>query len=109
MRISDWSSDVCSSDLAPAPQQGAEPPSTQAPPTAAAAPEPQNFMRALRSAAEQQHVPGLSAAQLKSLRSYIARKYKIAHSVAGALVRATFDIGKQKNLDPQLLDRKNVG
>lgn len=91
------------SDRAAGQAQGAESPSAQAPPAAAAASESQSFMQALRSAADKQEVPGLTSAQLKSLRSYIARKYKIAHSVAGALIRATFDIGKKKNLDPQLL------
>ncbi|MDN5842960.1 MAG: lytic transglycosylase domain-containing protein [Alcaligenaceae bacterium] len=83
--------------------QDAESPSAQDPAKAAAAPVPQSFMRALRTAADEQDVPGLTAAQLKALSSYLARKYKIAHSVAGALIRATFEVGKKKNLDPQLL------
>lgn len=71
--------------------------------TAATAPPSLTFLQALRAAAQNKDVPGLTEAQLKSLRSYIARKYKIAHSVAGALIRATFVIGTEKDLDPQLL------
>lgn len=62
-----------------------------------------NFMRELKAATRGEPIPGLTAAQANSLRSYIGRKYKIAHSVAGALVRTAFVIGKDKNLDPQLL------
>lgn len=62
-----------------------------------------NFMSELKAATRGEPIPGLTAAQANSLRSYIGRKYKIAHSVAGALVRAAFVIGKDKNLDPQLL------
>lgn len=62
-----------------------------------------NFMAELKAATRGEPIPGLTAAQVNSLRSYIGRKYKIAHSVAGALVRAAFVIGKDKNLDPQLL------
>lgn len=62
-----------------------------------------NFMRELKAATRGEPIPGLTAAQANSLRSYLGRKYKIAHSVAGALVRTAFVIGKDKNLDPQLL------
>lgn len=62
-----------------------------------------NFMKELKAATRGEPIPGLTAAQANSLRSYIGRKYKIAHSVAGALVRTAFVIGKDKNLDPQLL------
>lgn len=62
-----------------------------------------NFMRELKAATRGEPIPGLTSAQANSLRSYIGRKYKIAHSVAGALVRAAFVIGRDKNLDPQLL------
>ena len=62
-----------------------------------------NFMTELKAATRGEPIPGLTATQANSLRSYIGRKYKIAHSVAGALVRTAFVIGKDKNLDPQLL------
>lgn len=62
-----------------------------------------NFMRELKASTRGEPIPGLTVAQANSLRSYIGRKYKIAHSVAGALVRTAFTIGKDKNLDPQLL------
>ncbi|MBV6274406.1 transglycosylase SLT domain-containing protein [Alcaligenaceae bacterium CGII-47] len=62
-----------------------------------------NFMNELKAAMRGDPIPELTAAQEKSLRSYLSRKYKIAHSVAGALVRAAFIIGKDQGLDPQLL------
>lgn len=48
-------------------------------------------------------IPGVTRAQAQALRSYIARKYKIARSVAGVLVKTAFSVGKELNLDPQLL------
>lgn len=48
-------------------------------------------------------IPGISAAQEKALSSYISRKYKVANSVVGAIIRTVFVVGKQRNLDPQLL------
>ncbi len=62
-----------------------------------------NFSVALDAAIRGQPIPGLTQAQAQALRSYLARKYKIANSVAGALVRIVFTIGPAKNLDPQLL------
>lgn len=104
---------------APVPGQAAVPALPAAPaPNKAAAGAPQgvvgpalevadvaglNFMRELRASTRGEPIPGLTSAQANSLRSYIGRKYKIAHSVAGALVRTAFVIGKDKNLDPQLL------
>ncbi len=63
----------------------------------------QGFMRNLRASVAGQPVPGVTPAQMQALRSYLARKYKIAHSVAGALIHTAFIVGKEKNLDPQLI------
>ncbi len=63
----------------------------------------QGYMRALRAAVAGDPIEGVSAAQLQSLRSYIARKYKVAHNVTGALINIAFQVGKEKNLDPQLI------
>ncbi|HRL21024.1 MAG TPA: transglycosylase SLT domain-containing protein, partial [Alcaligenes sp.] len=57
----------------------------------------------LRASVAGQPVAGVSPAQIQALRSYLARKYKIAHSVAGALIHTAFIVGKEKNLDPQLI------
>ncbi len=65
-------------------------------------PQP-NFADALKSSAAGQTIPGVTQAQALALRSYIARKYKIAQSVAGVLIHTAFIVGKEKNLDPQLL------
>lgn len=62
-----------------------------------------SFANALSSTVAGEPTPGLSKTQAQAVRSYIARKYKIAQSVAGALVNTAFVIGKQRNLDPQLL------
>jgi hypothetical protein len=48
-------------------------------------------------------IPGVTRTQAQALRSYIARKYKIAVSVAGVLVQTAFSVGKEFGLDPQLL------
>ncbi|WP_394064274.1 transglycosylase SLT domain-containing protein [Alcaligenes sp. WGS1538] len=63
----------------------------------------QGFMRNLRASVAGQPVEGVTPAQMQALRSYLARKYKIAHSVAGALIHTAFIVGKEKNLDPQLI------
>ncbi|HEY9281688.1 MAG TPA: transglycosylase SLT domain-containing protein [Eoetvoesiella sp.] len=65
-------------------------------------PAPGDFNQAL-SAAESLAIPGVTRAQAHALRSYIARKYKIAHNVASVLIKAAFVEGTAKNLDPQLL------
>jgi soluble lytic murein transglycosylase-like protein len=62
-----------------------------------------NFGNALRASMAGRHAAGLTSSQAQALRSYIARKYKIAHSVAGALVNTAFIVGKEKALDPQLI------
>lgn len=48
-------------------------------------------------------VPGVSRSQAVALRSYIARKYRIAHDVAGTLIQTVYEVGKEKGLDPLLL------
>jgi hypothetical protein len=62
-----------------------------------------SFGRALSASMAGQAIPGATPAQAQALRSYIARKYKIAHSVAGALVHTAFTVGRDMKLDPQLL------
>ncbi|NYT66354.1 transglycosylase SLT domain-containing protein [Alcaligenaceae bacterium] len=62
-----------------------------------------SFANALSATVEGRPVSGLNATQAQAIRSYLARKYKIAHNVAGALVNTAFVIGAERNLDPQLL------
>lgn len=64
---------------------------------------PADFSNALSTAAGRLSIPGVSGVQAQALRSYIARKYKIAHNVAGVLIKAAFVVGKEQHLDPQLL------
>lgn len=70
--------------------------------TAAAVDQPE-FMHFLAASMRDQAIPGVTAAQAQGLRSYLARKYRIATSVAGALVRAVFVVSEEYKLDPQLL------
>ncbi|XOT96847.1 lytic transglycosylase domain-containing protein, partial [Alcaligenes pakistanensis] len=63
----------------------------------------QGFMKNLRASVTGQPIAGVTAAQQQALRSYLARKYKIAYSVAGALIHTAFIVGREKNLDPQLI------
>lgn len=63
----------------------------------------QGFIKNLRASVTGQPIAGVTAAQQQALRSYLARKYKIAYSVAGALIHTAFIVGKEKNLDPQLI------
>lgn len=62
-----------------------------------------SFSAALRASIAGQHVTGMTSTQFQALRSYIARKYRIAQSVAGAIVNTAFIVGQEKNLDPQLI------
>lgn len=62
-----------------------------------------NFSQALSASIAGQAIRGITDTQAQALRSYISRKYKIAHSVAGALVDTAFTVGREKKLDPQLL------
>lgn len=48
-------------------------------------------------------VPGVSASQSQALRSYIARKYRIAHRAAGILIHTAFRVANEHRLDPQLV------
>ncbi len=48
-------------------------------------------------------LPGVSRAQAAALRSYIARKYRIAHDVAGSLIHTVYEVSLEKDLDPLLL------
>lgn len=62
-----------------------------------------NFVRALADSQEQLSIPGVTATQAQALQSYIARKYRIAGNVAGALISTVFTVGRNMDLDPQLL------
>ncbi|NYT87035.1 lytic transglycosylase domain-containing protein [Pusillimonas harenae] len=62
-----------------------------------------SFSKALKLSVQGRHVEGITAAQAEALRSYLARKFKIAHSVAGALVNTVFVVAREKALDPQLV------
>src|SRR5690625_2484882 len=52
-----------------------------------------NFSRVLVDTEEQLQIPGVSNTQAEALRGYIARKYRIAHSAAGALIATVFKVG----------------
>jgi soluble lytic murein transglycosylase-like protein len=62
-----------------------------------------NFAQALVASLRDQPISGVTKAQDHALRSYLARKYRIAPSVAGAMVRTAFAIGRELHVDPQLL------
>lgn len=62
-----------------------------------------NFARLLQAAAEGGSIEGLTPQQERALRSYIARKYRIASSVAGALISSAFLVAREMSLDPQLI------
>lgn len=62
-----------------------------------------SFARVLADMEEQFTIPGVTATQAEALRSYIARKYRIAGSVTGALIATVFTVGRDMDLDPQLL------
>lgn len=62
-----------------------------------------NFARLLRASMEAGSVEGVTAKQEQALRSYLARKYRIASSVAGALIKTAFVVAKEMELDPQLI------
>ena len=62
-----------------------------------------NFARLLRAAIEGGGIEGVTPGQERALRSYIARKYRIASSVAGALISTAFIVAREMNLDPQLI------
>lgn len=62
-----------------------------------------NFTQALVDSEGESAISGVTAAQAHALRSYISRKYKIAGNVTGALISTVFTVGRQMELDPQLL------
>ncbi len=62
-----------------------------------------SFAGALAASLHDEPIPGATQAQVHALRSYLARKYRVAHSVTGALIRTAFEVGREKKLDPQLL------
>ncbi len=62
-----------------------------------------SFVRLLQASAEGGQIDGVTPAQERALRSYIARKYRIASSVAGALVNTAFIVADEMSLDPQLI------
>ncbi|QAA92563.1 lytic transglycosylase domain-containing protein [Pollutimonas thiosulfatoxidans] len=62
-----------------------------------------DFRSALVDSMAGRHVAGITSAQNQALRSYIARKYRIAHSVAGALINTAFTEARARGLDPQLV------
>lgn len=64
--------------------------------------EPQTFADAL-SALDSFSIPGVTKVQSQALRSYIARKYRIAHDVAGVLIHTVFAVAPEKDLDPLLV------
>lgn len=63
----------------------------------------QGYMRHLRAAVAGDAIEGVSPTQMQALRSYIARKYKVAHNVTGALIHMAFQVAKEENIDPQLI------
>jgi len=70
--------------------------------TSAATTLPGSVRRALgRPAGVASLIP--SGAQIQSLRSYIARKYKVAYNATETLVDTAFRVGHEKKLDPLLV------
>lgn len=65
--------------------------------------EAANFTRLLRKSIEGGGVDGITQAQERALRSYLARKYRIASSVAGVIISTAFILAKEMQLDPQLI------
>jgi hypothetical protein len=61
------------------------------------------FAQALLASMQDRPVKGMTRSQDHGLRSYLARKYRIAPSVAGALIRTAFVVGRDERVDPQLL------
>lgn len=64
--------------------------------------QPQTFAEAL-GALDSFSIPGVTKAQSQALRSYIARKYRIAHDVAGVLIHTVYAVAREKDLDPLLI------
>lgn len=70
--------------------------------TSLTAAEPSPFIASLENS-DTVLGPGLTTAQGQALRAYIARKYRIAENVAASLINTVFEVGAEKDLDPQLL------
>jgi soluble lytic murein transglycosylase-like protein len=87
----------------PADQSGQPGQTAQASPAAVAETGRMTFAGALAASLRDQPIQGVTQSQLHALRSYLARKYRIANSVAGALIRTAFEVGREQKLDPQLL------
>lgn len=66
-------------------------------------PNEPSFSQALSDSLNDRAIPGVTRAQAQSLRSYLARKYRIAPGVAGALVRIAFSVAHEMGVDPQLV------
>jgi len=64
--------------------------------------EPHSFSEAL-AALDSLRIPGVTQTQSQALQSYIARKYRIAHDVAGVLIHTVYAVAREKQLDPLLV------
>lgn len=62
-----------------------------------------NFANAIDASVAGRLAPGLTAAQARALRNYLGRKYRIAESVAGAIVNTVFVMARERGLEPQLV------
>ena len=86
--------------VSPSPSPAPAPP---APAQEAVPPGLPSFTQALVASMQDKPVKGLTRAQDHGLRSYLARKYRIAPTVAGAMIRTAFSVGRDEHVDPQLL------
>jgi len=48
-------------------------------------------------------ITGVSSAQFQDLRRYLARRYRVAHNVASALIQTAYALGRSQGVDPPLL------
>jgi len=71
--------------------------------SAASPGSPAEFARMLQESIAEGRVAGITPAQERALRSYIARKYRVASSVVGAVISAAFVVAREMDLDPQLI------
>lgn len=62
-----------------------------------------NFSAAIDASVAGRLAPGLTATQARALRNYLGRKYRIAESVAGAIVNTAFVMARERGLEPQLV------
>jgi len=61
------------------------------------------FAQSLEVASNTVRLAGVSEAQYQALRSYIARKYKVAYTAVGALIDIAYREAQSKKLDPLLI------